>query len=110
MESKRGGKRSGAGRKRGSANLKTQAIAVKLAEDGEILPLAVMVKTMRGLWAVARRPDGTLDMDKAKEACGIAYQAAPYMHAKLSNTTVKGDADSPLTIQVIRFADDPAPG
>lgn len=110
MESKRGGKRSGAGRKRGSANLKTQAIAVKLIEDGEVLPLDVMVNTMRGLWAAARQQDGTLHAERAMLACSIAEKAAPYMHAKLSNTTVKGDADSPLTIQVIRFADDPAPG
>jgi hypothetical protein len=29
----------------------------------------------------------------------VADKAAPYLHAKLATTTVKGDADNPLVVQ-----------
>lgn len=69
----RGGKRPGAGRKKGSATKRTRAVADRAAADG-VTPLEVMLAAMR-------------DHYKAKhldEAAKIAAAAAPYMHPRLS--------------------------
>lgn len=78
-----GGRRPGAGRKAGSVNKKTRAIAEKAVNEG-ITPLEVQLETMRALWAEAKKGD-TLDLEKAIEACAIAKDAAPYIHPRLSS-------------------------
>lgn len=72
-ESKRGGARKGAGRKKGSATKKTREIADRAAEQG-ITPLEVMLGAMRDFWESG---------DKEK-AAGFAKDAAPYMHPRLT--------------------------
>lgn len=72
-KSKRGGARKGAGRKPGSATVKTRAIADQAAKDG-ITPLEVMLVAMRKLYG-----DGDL-----VSAARIAKDAAPYMHTRLN--------------------------
>ena len=75
MESNsRGGKRNGAGRKPGAANVKTREIADKAVAQG-VTPLEVMLEAMNAL-----RDSGDLE-----KAASVAKDAAPYIHAKLSS-------------------------
>ncbi len=80
-----GGKRAGAGRKPGAATQKTRLIADRATAEG-ITPLEVMLEAMRSLHA-----GGAL-----VQAAGLAKDAAPYMHARLSAVTMDAtlsDAD-----------------
>jgi hypothetical protein len=74
------GRKTG-GRQKGSLNRKNQAIIERAQAEG-IMPLEVMLKTMRELW----------DAEKRIEACAVAEKAAPYVHARLStiDQTVSG--------------------
>lgn len=112
------------GRKKGTLNKKTQAIldlSTRAIEAG-VLPLEVMLDNMRYYHGQAQEllmkiladvDQGSLDQEEAVElveafkmlgsfrmksqACAV--DAAPFLHAKLSNVTVKGDEDNPLTIK-----------
>lgn len=86
----RGGKRPGAGRKRGSLSKKTTEIAVKAIEGG-ITPLEVLIKSMQAAWKAN-------DKDKA---CQWAEKAAPYVHARLAAVEHSGNKDNPLAFEVI---------
>lgn len=94
-ESKRGGARVGAGRKKGSATKKTREIADKAAEDG-ITPLEYMLQVMR------QEPDPDLDARDLLQAITLRFEAAkaaaPYIHPKLSSVEVKGDSDNPIAV------------
>jgi hypothetical protein len=79
----RGGKRSGAGRKKGTLTKRTQEIVAAASVDG-ITPLEFMLKTLR---------DPDAKQDKRFEA---AIAAAPYMHPKLAAVTHQGDAANPI--------------
>lgn len=80
-----GGARPGAGRKPGSLNSKTRAIAEKCADLGAT-PLEVMVEAYLKL-----RDEGRLE-----DAAKIAKDAAPYMHPRLSNIELSGDEEKPV--------------
>lgn len=71
-QSNKGGARSGAGRKPGAPNKKTQAVQEAVAASGET-PLEYMLKLMRDITA---EPAARLDAAKS---------AAPYVHAKLAS-------------------------
>jgi hypothetical protein len=90
----RGGKREGAGRKVGSLTKRTQAIVEGAAASGET-PLEFMLRLMRDTSAPEH-----LRADMAKSA-------APYVHPRLSATELKGTENTQLTIEILRFADDP---
>jgi len=88
-ESRRGGARSGAGRKPGIANQRTREIADKAAASG-VTPLEFMLDVMRkpypeGADALAKAQADGLRLDAAKAA-------APYIHPRL------GNVDSPVRI------------
>ena len=85
----RGGKREGAGRKKGATTKKTRAIADKAAEEG-ITPLEVMIRCMRDAWDAGRMGD----------AHRYAVDAAPYMHPRLAATKVEG-GDEPVKIETV---------
>jgi hypothetical protein len=68
-----GGKRNGAGRRRGAATKKTVEVATAAHERG-VSPLQVMLDVMERHYK-AKRYD---------EAARIAHDAAPYMHPRLS--------------------------
>lgn len=55
-------------------------MAEQLISDG-ITPLEVMVGTMRELWAGGKK----------LEACAIAKDCAPYVHARLQSVEAKVD-------------------
>ncbi len=83
MDTKHGGKRSGAGRKAGSATKRTREIADAAISSG-LTPLDYMLDILR---------DESMDTESRFEA---AKAAAPYVHPKLASVEHKGDADNPL--------------
>ena len=98
----RGGKRQGAGRKKGALTKKTQEVAAKASAEG-ITPLEVMLENMRFAHQgadeiLAKISDGDTasiaDMkallDLRKIACECAKDAAPYIHPRLAATTIDG--------------------
>jgi hypothetical protein len=87
----RGGKRSGAGRKKGSATRKTREIADQAALLG-ITPLEVMLEVMRTRYQ-AKDYDG---------ACAVARDAAPYIHPRLSAVKVELPADDNADDDLLR--------
>lgn len=79
----RGGKRPGAGRKKGGVTKATvyrQEMMARAAADG-ISPLEVMLNTMRAAWAA----------QKIDEALQAAVHAAPYVHPRLASSQVTVD-------------------
>lgn len=72
----KGGKRPGAGRKKGVPNKRTAEIQAKVEESG-LTPLDYMLSIMRD--AVA----------EPRERLQAAINAAPYVHAKLSSIDLK---------------------
>lgn len=81
-----GGKRTGAGRKKGVGNKSSEEARQRALDSGES-PLDYMLKIMRDPKAAADRRD---DMARA---------AAPYVHAKLQTTTIQGDEEGgPIAI------------
>lgn len=82
-----GGKRPGAGRRKGSLTKRTQEIVAKAAEGG-LLPLEYMLATLR---------DPNQPHDERFKA---AVNAAPYLHPKLATVQHQGDADNPLGILI----------
>lgn len=92
----RGGKRAGAGRKKGSATRKTREVADRAALEG-VTPLEVMLSVMRRHYEAERWGD----------AAGVARDAAPYMHPRLTTTTLKGSGDDGEVLLGIAFINSP---
>jgi hypothetical protein len=87
----KGGKRPGSGRPPGSVNKITRAVIEK-AEAGGIMPLDYMLQELRTSEdPVVRR--------------WAATSAAPYVHARLASTEVKGEGGGPMVLEIIRFSD-----
>jgi len=87
----RGGKREGAGRKKGQVSEQTKRrkeIMVKAAAEG-ITPLEFMLAVLR---------DENADFSERYKA---AVDAAPYIHPRLASTKVEGDQERPLTFTII---------
>jgi hypothetical protein len=96
----RGGKRSGAGRKPGSKNRRTKVRLeeVKAAATG-VTPLEVMLAVMRKHY----------EAERFDAAAGIAKDAAPYVHPRLSAVQLDAsfsdaDADRALDARLRRLA------
>jgi hypothetical protein len=87
----KGGKRLGAGRKPGSLTKRTREIAEGAAAAGE-QPLEFMLRLMR---------DPGVDPDRR---ANMAIAAAPYIHPRLSATSLKAEGDSSITVEIRRFA------
>lgn len=112
--SRRGGARAGAGRPLGARTYQLQRRADQYAKDGGVLPVDVMVGTMRALWDDAtlgevdakgrRRILKAHQRDRRimKEAHEIAKDLAPYLHPKLSAMEVGGPGGGPLELLVKR--------
>lgn len=83
----RGGKREGAGRKKGTPNKTNAERQAEIAASG-ITPLDYMLKVMRDEKADERRRD---DMAKA---------AAPYAHPKLAAIEHGGEAGGPIQVVI----------
>lgn len=84
-----GGRRPGAGRKKGALTQKTQDIARDAIERGLITPLEVLLEAMRHYHEAGDR----------KSAAAIAKDAAPYVHPRLSAVQLSG-GPTPVQLQV----------
>lgn len=100
-----GGKRAGAGRKKGSKNGRKlgafrvrAAAARKLTTEGA-LPLEVMLTAMQRHLAAAQG-ETIENLDEYDKAAAIAKDAAPYIHPRLSQT--QGEATVKEKIVVVR--------
>lgn len=76
-----GGRRPGAGRKPGSANQKTRAIADRAMAEG-ISPLEVMLNIMRDQWKLYQQD--TTNTAVAQAAIAAARDCAAFVHPRLS--------------------------
>ena len=87
-----GGKRSGAGRPRGSTNKFSAEIraaaATAAAASGEELPLQYMLRVMNDPQADPQRRDY------------MAKAAAAYVHPRLNSTEVGGKEGGPVIIEI----------
>lgn len=82
-----GGRRPGAGRRKGSLTAKTRAIAEQASAEG-LTPLEVMLKAMQ-MHVKAGRWD---------QAAAQAKDAAPYMHPKLAAVQHTGRDGGPIAV------------
>ena len=130
-----GGARPGAGRKKGSGagvdlsragslptserNKVTRRL-VERVNDIEISPLEVMLLDMKmrhdeaNKWLAAAESsqddqarEDMLTVAKRESAAAVdtASKLAPYIHAKLQTTTIKGEAEAPLAISLLGPSD-----
>lgn len=84
-----GGKREGSGRKKGTANLKTKAIADMVAKSDKKTPLEVMLEAMYyAMEQVEYTKDPMAKKIFYEAAHSHAKDAAPYLHPKLANSVV----------------------
>lgn len=81
----KGGARPGAGRKKGSPNIKT-AKKVAAIEASGLTPLDYMLSVLRD---TEQEPSARMD---------AAKNAAPYVHARLAAVEVSGDKENPLEL------------
>ena len=72
-----GGKREGAGRKKGIPNKKTAA-KIKAIEDSGLTPLEYLLSILRN------------EKSDPKERIDAAKAAAPYVHPRLTQTEISG--------------------
>ena len=101
----KGGKRPGAGRKKGSPNKITGAVRAKIMESG-VMPLEALLQVMNELIVAANlMHDGAYVIVNAKvigrlellgQAAEVAAKAAPYCHPKLQNIEHKGEGGGPI--------------
>ena len=80
------------GRQKGTPNKRTREAATACAESG-LTPVEYLVSVYR---------DPSVELDRRIDA---AKAVAPYLHARLSTTTLKGDAESgtEIIVQINRF-------
>lgn len=106
----KGGRRVGAGRKKGVPNKLTATLRAKLAETG-MTPLEVMYRAMSELCEKADRmklrKHGNVDamvmdyLDLLERAAEIASKLAPYLHPKLQSIEHKGEGGGPIQQRVV---------
>lgn len=93
----RGGKRTGAGRKAGSATKRTREIADRAAEEG-ITPLEYMLELMR---APSDHHDEKVMIAREAMRFEAAKAAAPYVHPRLAAVEHTGAGGGPVTVAAI---------
>ena len=93
------------GRPKGSPAVAGRERSRALAQ-AEVKPLDVLLQTMAERWNAAQAEKGEERAKLQAEACAVAEKVAPYLHARLQATTIKGDADAPLSFTVSLPASD----
>jgi hypothetical protein len=69
----------------------------RLIAQAKIKPLELMLEVMAERYETAKTAEDPETRAKAiQEAVSTAEKAAPYVHAKLQATTLKGDAQNPI--------------
>lgn len=127
-----GGKRAGAGRKKGSLTTKTREVAERALAEGKT-PLEVMLDNMRHFQQVALDAEATIANLTAEELAGrklepaeqfkmlladvkkaaglrqmaheCARDAAPFMHARLATIQHSGEDGGPVQVAIVRFTE-----
>jgi hypothetical protein len=111
----RGGKRDGAGRKRGSKSRVNEGLKARILADKAIMPVEFLLKIMREpmpeqrpgeewktfLFRLTRWRDDAIEAAKA---------AAPYTSPRLESVEWKGDPDNPIEVNnnlVVKFVTPP---
>ncbi len=93
----------------GGPNRRTRFIAEKLARDGGVTPLEVMVAAMRYHWQRAHIEKSTgkkiekpedLNVGEIKEAAAFANMAAPYIHPRLATHEVSGKGGGGIPLEI----------
>lgn len=87
----RGGRRDGAGRKKGSLTSRSREIIERVAETG-LTPLQVMLEAMLHYHEAGDR----------QKAVAVARDAAPYCHPRLSSMQVQQVSDDDLDGEIER--------
>jgi predicted component of type VI protein secretion system len=74
----------------------------RLITQSEVKPLNVMMELLAERYKAAQAiTDDQEARQKAMDsALAVAEKVAPYLHPKLQATTIKGDADNPLSFAV----------
>lgn len=104
-----GGKREGAGRKKGIANTKTRELAERALQSGAS-PLEIILKDMRELDAAAdAEPDKEKKRALRREAREAAKDAAPYTHPRLQPVDGRGSTDQSIVVKIMSFSALPVP-
>lgn len=102
----RGGKREGAGRRKGTVTEQTRRkleLAAKAESEG-VTPIEIMLTLMRTLWDQATDDSGkVVNIGKAMQANVVAKDAAPFIHPKLSSVQATVDADVNATVTTIEL-------
>lgn len=93
----KGGRREGAGRKKGSANKVTTAAKEKALKGG-IMPLDYMLGVLRK--PIPPRADIETKMRLHAVKMDAAKAAAPYVHPKLNSTVLTGPEGGPIQTEV----------
>jgi len=97
----------GRGRPKGSrTSTRASLERAKVLAQADIKPLTVLMETMAERWRAAQLLEGEERAKVQSEACAVAEKVAPYLHARLQATTIKGDADAPLSFTVSLPASD----
>ena len=74
----------------------------KLITQSEVKPLNVMMELLAERYKTAQAitDDPEARTKAMDQALAVAEKVAPYLHPKLQATTIKGDADNPLSFAV----------
>jgi hypothetical protein len=124
----RGGKREGAGRKKGSLTVRTRKVAEQAAAQGKT-PLEIMLENMRHFQRVAIDAESVIEgltiaettghdispdeqfkalLAQVKKAAGLrqmahecARDAAPFLHPKLTAVTHAGPDGGPVLFKTV---------
>jgi len=118
MAKQRGGARKGAGRPKGAKDHAKLQLNAKIAKamlegsvtGGKITPLEVLLKAMHYNWDVSTATkDSEMKIACMREAANYAREAAPYLHARLASTELKGDPNKPLSVPnlIVTFTEAP---
>jgi hypothetical protein len=63
----------------------------------KVVPLDVMLETLAERWEASKAAKTPKGRERLQDkACLLAEKVAPYLHARLQATTIKGDPDKPL--------------
>jgi hypothetical protein len=74
----------------------------RVIQHAAVKPLTVMMEVLAERYKLAQaiQDDPEARTKAMNEAIAVAKEVAPYLHPKLQATTIKGDADNPLTFAV----------
>ncbi len=74
----------------------------RIIQNSAVKPLTVMMEVLEERYKLAQaiQDDPEARTKAMNEAVAVAEKVAPYLHPKLQATTIKGDADNPLSFAV----------